>query len=179
MFTDYTYKKSTRAKHLRITIKSSQEVIITIPKRTSMRKAEAFVQQKEPWITEQLEELKVASQNNKLPQLTADDYKKYKEQAREILTERVKFFNETLGYSYKKIAIRNQSTRWGSCSSKQNLNFNYKLLFVPEELRDYVVVHELCHLQEMNHSQAFWNLVANVLPNYKALRKELREGYSC
>jgi len=179
MFTDYTYKKSDRAKHLRITVKSSQEVVITIPKRMSMLRVELFVHQKQHWIKEQLEKLHTKRSTKKLGNLTNNDYKKHKETARKVITERVEYFARILEYSYGKIAIRNQSTRWGSCSSKGNLNFNYKLVLLPETLRDYVVVHELCHLKEMNHSKDFWKLVENVLPNYRTLRKELQEGYSC
>jgi predicted metal-dependent hydrolase len=178
MYTDYTYKTSTRAKRLRITIKPSQEVIITIPKRMSMRTAERFVQSKESWIAKQLHTASQKPAKNSFAKLTTEDYQKHKEEARRIITERVEFFNEELNYSYKRIAIRDQSTRWGSCSSNKNLNFNYKLLFLPEALRDYVVVHELCHLQQMNHSANFWKLVEDVLPNYKALRKELKTEYN-
>ena len=91
-----------------------------------------------------------------------------------VIAEKVKRYNEIYQYRLARISIRNQKTRWGSCSKSGNLNFNYKILFLEEQLADYIVVHELCHLQELNHSQKFWNLVAQVFPNHKQLRGELR-----
>lgn len=82
------------------------------------------------------------------------------------------------GFEYNNIAIRDQSTRWGSCSSKKNLNFNWRLIFAPEDILDYVIVHELCHLKEMNHSKKFWDLVGSIAPNYKQNRLWLRENGS-
>lgn len=74
-----------------------------------------------------------------------------------------------------RIAIRNQRSRWGSCSKKGNLNFNYKLAFLPPEVRDYVIVHEICHIKEFNHGRGFWDLVAETVPEHRAMRRKLRE----
>src|SRR3989344_7375520 len=101
-------------------------------------------------------------------------YRKHKETARMVIAQKIKKYNEVYQYRLARISIRNQKTRWGSCSKSGNLNFNYKILFLEEQLADYIVVHELCHLQELNHSQKFWNLVAQVFPNHKQLRGELR-----
>lgn len=104
-------------------------------------------------------------------------YHANKEAARALVLERVKHFNQHYGAKHGiihgKIAIRNQKSRWGSCSKKGNLNFNYKLVFLPAELRDYVIVHELCHVKEFNHGRAFWALVGETVPEWKALRKRL------
>jgi predicted metal-dependent hydrolase len=78
------------------------------------------------------------------------------------------------GFSVNRISVRDQKTRWGSCSAKKNLNFNFRLLKYRKEIIDYVIVHELCHLKEMNHSKKFWLLVESYLPNYKNLRRELK-----
>lgn len=101
------------------------------------------------------------------------EYLKYKEIARKLVTQKVITWNEYYHFNYGTIAIRNQKSRWGSCSSRGNLNFNYKLALLPDELVDYVVVHELCHLQHMNHGQSFWNLVGETIPEYKKRKQEL------
>jgi predicted metal-dependent hydrolase len=90
------------------------------------------------------------------------------------MEQRIEYYNQYYGFKYNKINIKNQKTRWGSCSKKGNLNFNYKILFLSAETRDYIVVHELCHLKEFNHSKKFWNLVAETIPNYLQIRKNLK-----
>lgn len=110
---------------------------------------------------------------------TSQNYLKYKETARQIVTSRLEYFNVFYGFKYNRIAIRNQKTRWGSCSRKGNLNFNYKIALLPEKARDYIIVHELCHLKEFNHSRNFWNLVAKTVPDYLEIRRNLRKsGYT-
>jgi predicted metal-dependent hydrolase len=101
-------------------------------------------------------------------------YARHKEQARAVIGARLAFFNAHYGHAVRRVFIKNSKSRWGSCSSAGNLNFNYKLLFLPPEVADYVVVHELCHLRHFNHGPEFWALVAQVLPNHKELRKALR-----
>jgi predicted metal-dependent hydrolase len=98
-----------------------------------------------------------------------------KEAARILVHERVRHFNLHYKLPIGKIAIRNQKSRWGSCSKKGNLNFNYKLVFLEPELRDYVIVHEICHVKEFNHAKAFWDLVGETVPNWRELRKKLRK----
>jgi predicted metal-dependent hydrolase len=175
----YTYKKSSRSRHIRITIKPTREVIVTVPRWVSLRAVERFVKTKEPWIQQKIQEFRAHKKHNKLPRLSERDYKEHKARARQIITARVDYFGTELGLEYNRIAIRNQSTRWGSCSSKNNLNFNYKLVFLPDELRDYVIVHELCHLREMNHSSRFWALVEDILPDYRTSKRELMTHYRC
>lgn len=103
-------------------------------------------------------------------------YEAHKESARTMVLDRIRHFNTHYGLPIKKIAIRNQKSRWGSCSRKGNLNFNYKLTFLPPELRDYVIVHEICHIKEFNHGRGFWQLVAETVPEYKEMRKQLRNA---
>jgi predicted metal-dependent hydrolase len=101
-------------------------------------------------------------------------YALYKEDARVLVHKKLLEWNAHYNLEYKRVAIRNSRSRWGSCSVNKNLNFNYKILFLPETLQDYLIVHELCHLQEFNHGQGFWDLVAETIPNYNERRTELR-----
>jgi len=102
------------------------------------------------------------------------EYLKNKEKARSFVKERLGYYNRFYDFSWKKISIRNQKRRWGSCSQKGNLNFNYKIIFLPQKMADYVIVHELCHLEELNHSKNFWKLVSENFPDYRKIIKELR-----
>ena len=97
------------------------------------------------------------------------------DKALEVIPTRVEYFANIMGVTYGNITIRNQKTRWGSCSSKGNLNFNCLLMLAPSEILDYVVVHELCHRKQMNHSKAFWLEVEKVLPDYKESIEWLKE----
>lgn len=100
-------------------------------------------------------------------------YKAQVEATRALVLERLNYWSTIYGIPFGRVSIRKQKSRWGSCSSIGNLNFNYRLGFLPFELMDYIVVHELCHIKEYNHSKAFWNLVAEAYPNYIQLRKAL------
>ncbi len=101
--------------------------------------------------------------------------KRYRNAARQQFESRVAYFHRITGGNYTSITVRDQKTRWGSCSSRGTLSFNYRLIFAPPMILDYVVVHELCHLTHMDHSKNFWNMVASVMPEYKEYRKWLRE----
>ena len=97
-----------------------------------------------------------------------------KERAKKLILERLNYFNMFYGFTWHRVAVKNTKRRWGSCSKKGNLNFCYKLISLSPKLADYIIVHELCHLGQFNHSRAFWNLVAQTTPNYKNLRNELK-----
>lgn len=101
-------------------------------------------------------------------------YLQNKSEARKIILQTLIFFADLYGVKYKKVAVKNQKTRWGSCSKSGNLNFNYKIAFLPKEQRDYILVHEVCHLIEFNHSKRFWAEVEKTIPNYKEIRKKIK-----
>ncbi len=107
--------------------------------------------------------------------LSSKKYLEQKEDARKLVLDRLEYWNKHYNFKYSRVSIRNQRSRWGSCSSKGNLNFNFRIVTLPPHLSDYIIVHELCHLGQMNHSQKFWDLVGRTLPNYEELMLELRK----
>lgn len=174
---EYAIKKSTRAKHLRITITRTGEVIVTVPYRLSVIRAEKFILEKKVWIEEKVSLMKKRAEQNPStvsPKGTAKELREYKEKALELVLNRLQHFNAYYGLTWNNVTIKNTSSRWGSCSKRANLNFNYKIVMLPQALADYLVVHELCHIQEFNHSKKFWDLVGNTIPDYTILRKELK-----
>ena len=170
----YVIKKSKRVKRLRISVSVVGDVTVTIPATASKSVAIAFLTQKSEWLLERLAYFDTL-EPTRFARFDRDDYLKHREDARKFVTQRLEELNQRYGYGYNKIAIRDQKTCWGSCSARKNLNFNYKIIFLPAELQDYVLVHELCHLKELNHSRKFWDLVAGTVPNYLECKKELQK----
>lgn len=165
-------------KTLAIEIRPDMRVIVRAPHRAPNGYIEQFISGRADWIAEHLrmQEQKNRQCNDALPvkKLSNNDIKKLADKACTCIPERVAHFAPLVGVTYGRITIRNQRTRWGSCSSRGNLNFNCLLMLTPPEVIDYVVVHELCHRKEMNHSQLFWNEVARVLPGYAEQEKWLK-----
>ena len=168
----YTLIRSKR-KTISIVIKPTGEVEVRCPTRCSKRQVDAFVMSKEDWIRKHLEAIEVRPQ---LPVLTAEQLIDLANTAAAVLPVKVRHFASEMGVSYGRITIRSQRTRWGSCSPKGNLNFNCLLMLAPEEVQDYVVIHELCHRKEMNHSPKFWTEVEKICPNYRVHRKWLKDN---
>jgi len=170
----YTLKKSSRARRMRLTVHCDGSIIVTTPfgffQETA---AERFVREKSMWVISKLAHFK-NTRSKSVHIFTKADFHKYKKDARVFVQYRIKELNTFYKFDYNQISIRDQKTRWGSCSKNGNLSFNYKLLFLPQRLSDYLIVHELCHIQELNHSKKFWNQVARIFPDYKQLRKELK-----
>jgi predicted metal-dependent hydrolase len=176
-------RESTRAKRLRVTVYPDGRAVVTKPVRVSLAKAEAFAEKRRAWIeAAQARFLKKAGGVPPIalpkPRRGSNAYKEAVEEARRIAHARLEHFNTIYSFHYGAVSIRNQKTRWGSCSAQNNLSFNYRLAFLPEALQDYLVVHELCHAEEHNHSPQFWAQVARTVPDYKARGKELRTHYS-
>jgi len=138
-----------------------------------MERAHYFIREKTPWILKTQEKMRERFANKIALQQSRKEYKELKQAALTFIKNRITHYNQHYKFSFNKISIRMQASRWGSCSAKKNLNFNYSLIKIPLHLADYIVVHELCHLKEMNHGQRFWALVAETIPQYKAWRKEL------
>ena len=171
MGTRYTLKRSKRARYMRLSVQAGGAVVLTVPHRVDVGTIERFLAKHTEWISRASEKMR---QFIALPVTGRRDYLKHKEAAREFICDRVAYWNQFYQFPYGRIAIKNTKRLWGSCSRKGNLNFSYALLFLPRELADYVVVHELCHLREHNHSRAFWKLVEKTQPRYVRLRRELK-----
>ena len=165
-------------KTVTIQVNSDLSVTVRAPRSVSEKDIEEILKKKEAWISkhiEKIKEIKERFEAEPTEKLTREKVIALAEEALKVIPERVEYFAKVIGVTYGKITIRNQKTRWGSCSSKGNLNFNCLLMLAPPEVLDYVVVHELCHRKQMNHSKAFWLEVEKVLPDYKEVRKWLKE----
>ena len=168
----------TKRKTVAIQVNSDLTVTIRVPEQATKRDVQRILKEKENWIQKHLEDIKrekAAFDESGAEQLTKDEINELANRALKHIPERVAYFSKIIGVDYGGITIRNQKTRWGSCSSKGNLNFNCLLMLMPAEVIDYVVVHEQCHRKEMNHSKAFWSEVAKVIPDYKAQVKWLKD----
>ncbi len=154
-------------------IKRSGDVVLRAPRRLPEREIRAFLENHKIWLVKKLEE-QAACQPYPFPEfesIAQDEMEKI----RKLFSAKVAYYAEIMGVAYGRITIRNQRTRWGSCSSKGNLNFNYRLAYLPEELLDYVVVHELAHRIHMNHSLKFWQAVELYCPGYRECKKQLNK----
>nr|WP_300649725.1 SprT family zinc-dependent metalloprotease [uncultured Anaerobutyricum sp.] len=165
-------------KTVAIQVNSDLSVTVRAPRSASEKDIEEILKKKEAWISKHIEKIKKTKERfeaEPTEKLTREKVIALAEEALKVIPARVEYFAKVIGVTYGKITIRNQKTRWGSCSSKGNLNFNCLLMLAPPEVLDYVVVHELCHRKQMNHSKAFWSEVEKVLPDYKEARKWLKE----
>ena len=165
-------------KTVAIQVNKDLSVTVRAPRRATQKDIERILKEKESWINKHIEKMKEKKAQYdalEVKRLTNAEIQELADKALLIIPERVKYFAKLIGVDYGRITIRNQRTRWGSCSSKGNLNFNCLLMLTPPDVLDYVVVNELCHRKEMNHSKAFWNEVEKVLPNYKELVRWLKE----
>lgn len=170
---NYQLRSSKRARLMRLAIYGDGSLVVTKPWRWNENLVEHFLKKKISWIIDKISTVS----KFKNPGLKRDNREHFllnKDAALELIREKLSEFNTYYQLEYNRISVRNQITRWGSCSKHRNLNFNYKILFLASALSDYIIVHELCHLKEFNHSANFWALVAKNIPDYKERRKELK-----
>ena len=164
-------------KSIGLEIKAGGEVFARIPARFSAWELKRFLEEHKGWIFDKLRLSRERKENRKaveaprMEEMTAAEIARMKER----FLERVRHYSGLMGITFGRITVRNQKTRWGSCSEKGNLNFNYLLYFLPKELLDYVVVHELAHRRHMNHSGEFWAEVEKYFPEYTECRKKLKK----
>ena len=163
-------------KTLSVEVKSSELLIVRAPLKATGADIQRFLNDKRDWINTALEKLRLREAEEAAdPPLTVEEMRALVNRAKADLPARVRFYASRMGVSVDRITIRFQKTRWGSCSSKGNLNLNALLMLCPDIIRDYVVVHELAHRIEMNHSPRFWSIVQSVQPDYKIRKKWLKD----
>ncbi len=169
-----------KRKTIAVEIKKDLSVVVRAPIGLSQTRIERFIADKTVWIERHLEIMKKRSQeSSQNPQslpFTDDELTALKRKAKQYIPQRVNVLASQMGVKYNGIALRFQSSRWGSCSAKGNLNFNCLLMLCTVEIIDYVLIHELCHLRYMNHSKSFWELVSKYCPNYMVYRKSLKHN---
>ena len=167
------FERSKRAKRINISVKPFTGVRVAIPDGLSFRKAEAFVYTKADWIQRHLDRMKQYEEHDEAASVVPDDIDRAK--ARRRLTRRLKHLAEKHGFTFNRVCIRNQKTRWGSCSHRNNISLNMKIVRLPEELMDYVILHELAHTRFKNHSNDFWAELNRLVGNGKSMASSLRE----
>lgn len=167
-----------KSKRKSISIQLKEDGIhVRAPKYITRQEIEAVLEKKSDWIEKHWKIMQERNQVlKKIEPYTEAEMKAMVEKAKVIIPQKVKYYAPIVGVDYGRITIRNQKTRWGSCSSKGNLNFNCLLMELPDEVIDYIVVHELCHRKEMNHSARFYAEVEKVIPEYKRCQRWLKEN---
>lgn len=171
----YSIRESTRAKRLRIAVYCNCDVVVTLPHHKTISDVESYLKEKSKWISGKLDffrEARGLQFKNK-----SVSFEDNKQEAYNLALRIIKKFNKIYGFKYNTITIKDHKTKWGSCSKKGNLNFNYRIIFLPRRLAEYITVHELCHLKELSHASKYWRLVEKTLPNYKDLIRELKSNY--
>lgn len=155
----------------------ADEIIVRAPQRMKQRDICAFINEKRSWIEKGLKKLQERQRfREQMEPFTEEEIRALAEKALIVIPEKVKYYAKLVGVDYGRITIRNQRTRWGSCSGKGNLNFNCLLMLLPDDVVDSVVVHELCHRKQMNHSARFYAEVERVFPEYRRCQKWLKEN---
>ncbi len=168
-----------RRNTISIEVTTDAKVIVRAPNRASLSDINRFIGEKADWIDKSLNKMRQRKEEqSQKKELSPQEVKLLVTRAKRIIPQRVRYYADIMGVTYGRITIRMQKSRWGSCSGKGNLNFNCLLMRAPDAIIDYVVVHELCHLKEMNHSPRFWAEVEKILPDYKERRKWLKDHES-
>ena len=167
------FERSKRARHVNISVKPFKGVRVAVPYRVPFNKAEEFSHIKIDWIKMQLEKMKQYEREYNLSSGTNDNIDETR--AKSMLTGRLKYLAEKNGYTYNRVFVRNQKTRWGSCSHQNNISLNMKLVLLPEELMDYVILHELVHTHRKDHSKAFWTEMDKLVGDGKTISSRLRK----
>lgn len=173
---EYTLRVSARSRSLRLAVYPGGELVVTAPRFLGIRAIEQFIVRKSAWVLDKVDKLAAVPKRIKTKN-SRTDFIKHKSAALKIARQKMEHFNQFYNLKWRRVSIKNQKTRWGSCSRQGNINFNYKIALLPDRAVDYIIVHEMCHLAEMNHSRKFWNLVAKTVPDHREIRRELRKNH--
>ena len=165
------FERSTKARKLNITVKPFKGVRVAVPKGLAFKKAEQIARSKTPWIIKHQQKMrKLEKKYENSPEVHID-----REKAKQVLESRLEEIAATHGYKYNRVTIRNQKTRWGSCSSKNNISLNLKLVLLPDDLRDFILLHELVHTKVKNHANDFWKEITKIEPEARELSKRINK----
>jgi len=167
------FERSDRAKHLNISVKPFKGIRVAVPKGLSFNKAEKVVRSKVEWIKKHQAKMSLAELEHE--NILRNSVEIDRAKAKSKLKRKLNHLAKKNGYSYNRVFIRNQSTRWGSCSSKNNINLNVKLVRLPDELIDYVILHELVHTKIKSHSKEFWAELERLIKDAKSVHSRLQE----
>ncbi len=170
----YSLHRRSGMRSIRLTVRRDGSVVVSAAKQVPVAVIDKLLRDRAVWIETQ--RIKLQQRVTLAPAPSLEDYRRHQARALVFAKERVAYFAAIYGFAPTRISVRNSRLRWGSCSSRRILNFSYRIVFLPPNLADYLVVHELCHLKEMNHSKQFWDLVAKTIPTYRELRQQLRMG---
>ncbi|MBU2520893.1 MAG: M48 family metallopeptidase [Proteobacteria bacterium] len=165
-------ERSSRARHINLSVRPFKGVRVAVPYGVSFDKAEEVTHSKAGWIKKHLDRMELIEQES--IELKKNNHINHKE-ARKFLTNRLNELSGKHGFDYNKVFVRNQRTRWGSCSVKNNINLNVNLVCLPEELIDYTILHELVHIRIKNHNKEFWDELDKLVVNAKKLDKKLNK----
>lgn len=171
---DYSIRRSKRAKRMRLAVYCDGNFVVTVPQSFPTISIDKYVIAKSQWVISKLDFFKELNKKQKL-KLGSNGYALYKDKALEMVQERLTTLNKKYyRFKFNNVAVKSLKTRWGSCSRRGNLNFNYQILFLTPKIQDYIMIHELCHLKEFNHSSKFWKFVAKSIPDYHKIIEELK-----
>jgi predicted metal-dependent hydrolase len=173
---EMVFVRHPRARRYVIRLTDEGVVRVTVPRWGSQREAEAFAAREHAWIAEQQRKLAIARQRPRPATLSPAEQRALRARAARELPPRLLELAARFGLVVSKISIRNQRWRWGSCSRSGHICLNWRLVTMPESVRDYVLIHELMHLKRMDHSPKFWKLVAEACPGYEDARRWLRDA---
>jgi len=167
------FERSNRARHINISVKPSKGIRVAVPSGVSFDKAKQFAQSKRNWIKKHLDKMKQVEKEHEAFSKHLTEINRA--EAKKKLVNRLNELSEQYGFNYNKVSVRNQKTRWGSCSSKNNINLNMKLVRLPDEMIDYVLLHELVHTRIKNHTNAFWIELNKFVGDAKGMSKKMNE----